>query len=492
MSCADQITISSGEPGTSGYELMRRAGAAVWRVVQSHLLTTKRLVILIGPGNNGGDGLVVAALAQTAGLQPNCFSLTKKEQFRGDAALAASDYEGPLFDLSEYVPQPQDLIVDALFGAGLSKPIAGNVARLAQQINTFRRTGANAKVIAVDLPSGVNGETGYIQGHALIADETVTFFLKKPGHYLMPGRALCGQISCADIGIREKVLDKIKPNHILVDQAFAQTHLKPFDPTTHKYQRGDVISISGPEFRTGASRLAAMAALKVGAGLVTLSGTAAACREHASHVTSIMLDVQEEHGNFKEDGKPKTIIVGPAFRNTDDEACRQKIERVCEAGKSVVLDADALSLFEGLEERFFSCVRARPVILTPHLGEFRRLFPDATEDFAAHRISKVEAVRQAANRAGCTVLLKGPDTVVGSLDGICAINASGTPALATAGSGDVLAGLIGGLMAQGYTPFIAACLGAYIHGRAGEELGAGFVAEDLVASVPHMLAELLP
>ncbi|MEP4423427.1 MAG: NAD(P)H-hydrate dehydratase, partial [Nitratireductor sp.] len=357
---------------------------------------------------------------------------------------------------------------------------------------------SGAPVVAVDLPSGVSGQSGAVLGAAMAARHTVTFFRRKPGHLLFPGRGLCGRVEVADIGIPRRVLAEIGLDLFENAPRLWREALPVADPLSHKYSRGHAGVLSGGPAATGAARLAAMAAARAGAGAVTLLSPASALQVNAAHLTAIMLqraDDPDHVAAFAGERKLSALAIGPGFGV--GEKCRAFVAMAAglrrERGLGLVLDADALTSFEDAPDTLFACLRgdgagkAGSVVLTPHEGEFTRLFPDLGMDSGA---SKVERTRRAAARAGATVVLKGADSVIAAPDGLAAINAHASRYLATAGSGDVLTGLITGLLAQGMPGFEAAAAAVWLHGDAGLRLGAGLVAEDLPAAIPAVLAGL--
>ena len=456
---ADALAV---EAGVASLTLMENAGRAVAEEIVRRYGARPTLVAC-GPGNNGGDGFVVARYLRQWGWPVRVALLGDNTEVAGDAAAMAARWNG-IIELGISAGKV-GLIVDALFGAGLSRDFP---ADLAEMIN-----GAEVPVIAIDVPSGLDGASGFPRGACVKADLTVTFFRKKPGHVLMPGRMLCGEVVVADIGIPVLVLDEIGLK--LFENA------RPVVPELatgiHKYGRGHAVVVSGGPLNTGAARLAASAALRAGAGLVTLSGTREALAVHAAHVSAVMLsdlDLKELLAGQRKNA----VCIGPAAGIGPDT--RAKVQTALASPAAVVLDADALSIFADDPQELFKAIAAKPgrgVVLTPHEGEFSRLFKDLTQQSD----SKHERARSAAKRAGAVVILKGPDTVIASADGRAAINTNAPPSLATAGSGDVLAGIVTGLLAQGMETYEAACAAVWLHGEAARRHGPkGFTAEDLL------------
>ena len=477
---ADRLAIAGGVPGMT---LMENAGRACAEAIVERFEQSP-VCVLCGPGNNGGDGFVIARLLRERGWPVTLALLGDRDRLSGDAAGMAGLWDGDVLALEEGVTVEAPLVVDALFGAGLVRPISGPACGLIDRLN-----GEGRRVCAVDVPSGIDGNTGEALGAALQADLTVTFFRKKPGHVLFPGRVACGDVIVADIGIPETVLETVAP------MAFENVtacwgHLLPrLDTEAHKYHRGHALVVSGGPAHTGAARLGARAALRAGAGLVTVATPPEALQVNAAHLTAIMLapfDGAGELARLLEDKRRNAVLIGPAAGVGGDT--RANVRSVLDCGARTVLDADALTSFERDPDALFEAIAARPerpVLLTPHSGEFKRLFAglDATG-------SKIDRTVAAAKRAGCIVLLKGPDTVVATPDGQACVNTNAPPALATAGSGDVLAGLAAGLLAQGMPPFEAACAAVWLHGETGQIAGRGLIAEDLPDALPQALGLL--
>ncbi|HEX3700310.1 MAG TPA: NAD(P)H-hydrate dehydratase, partial [Phenylobacterium sp.] len=436
---ADKAAIAAG---ASGAELMERAGAAVADAVCARFRAQPALV-LCGPGNNGGDGYVVARLLKARGWPVEVRALA--EPASAEAKTARSLWDGPVAGLTGEFGSP--LIVDALIGAGLSRPLDGEVAVAAQKL-----AAGSERVVAVDVPTGVPGDTGKPVGPAASARLTVTFQARKPAHVLEPGRGLCGEVVVADIGLGATSARTFENGPDLWLERF------PW-PTaaSHKHARGRLIVVSGEAWSTGAARLAARGALRIGAGLVTLFSPPDALAANAAHLEAIMLrpfetDVELEQGAAQVDA----AVIGPAAGV--NESTLLNVLALARTGAALVLDADAVSVFRDDPEELFS-VLDRDDVLTPHPGEFERIFPG----LLAGSPERITAARKAAAQAGAVVLLKGSDTVVAAPDGRAAVNLNGSPWLATAGSGDVLSGFIGGLVAQGMESFEAACAAAFIH-----------------------------
>jgi NAD(P)H-hydrate epimerase len=470
MAAADRRAVASGR---SIDALMRRAGAAVAARAVLRATPGAAIAVLCGPGNNGGDGYVAAAILQRHGFAVAVFAARSPSD--GPAARAAAGvvtHELADFDAARFA-----IVIDALYGAGLSRPITGAAAQAIERVNA-----ASATVIAVDVPSGLSGDSGQPVGVCTEATETATFFRLKPGHLLWPGRALCGAITVADIGLDAADLPESAGTLTLNQPSVWRGAIPRPAQNAHKYQRGHCVVVSGPEFKTGAARLAATAALNAGAGAVTIIGDPAALRVHASHVTAIMLDPAPSPGetaHWIAERTPSAAVIGPAAGV--GTATRERVRELLAAGVPTVLDADALTSLAGHLDSLNTRPHAgSPLVLTPHAGEFQRLFPDLSADRTQ---SKVEQARAAARLVQGVVVFKGIDTVIASADGRAAITLNAGPELATAGSGDVLAGLIAANLAQGMPAFEAAAAGVWLHGELGRQIGLGLTADRLAASV---------
>lgn len=475
MYVADRWAMSQG---VSGLTLMENAGEAVAKALVQRFDRTG-VAVLCGPGNNGGDGFVVARHLATAGWAVNLYLLGNRENLKGDAAEMAHRWNGAIHPLNGDALRGCGLVVDALFGAGLSKPLDGVPLELSRVSKDLE-----IPVVSIDVPSGVDGNTGEDTGGAFQAALTISFFRQKPGHLIFPGRALCGELLLSQIGIDDKALGDIKPMHA---ENLPGNWLDAFPwPTLqgHKYTRGHAVVVSGAMSSTGAARLGARAALRVGAGLVTVASPPSAMMTNAAHLTSIMLAKLEDSNamaKLLEDKRHNAVLIGPGAGV--GSKTRDLVNTILLSGAATVLDADALTSFEETPRDLFVAIQsyfAGPVVLTPHEGEFKRLFPNLTGN-------KLYRAKEAAKLSGAIIVLKGPDTLIASPDGRTAINANGVPELATAGSGDVLAGLVTGLQAQQMPAFEAACAAVWIHAEAAQLFGPGLIAEDLTEEVPEVL-----
>lgn len=469
------IDARSAELGVPTRTLMENAGRAVADEICARY-SRRRIAVLCGPGNNGGDGWVAARVLKQRGWDVRVETLVDRSTLKGDAANAAALFDGQIMSLAG-VPHDADLYVDALFGAGLSRPLnhAAGIAAL------FLATSAKT-VVAVDVPSGLHGDGVAADGVHARAALTVTFVRKKPAHVLEPHRTACGDVVVAKIGTPDQALDE---QNVALFENDPALWLDAFPwPTieTHKHRRGRVMVLSGPPHATGAARLSARAALRIGAGLVTVLSAPNAMAVNAAHLTAIMLDrVDNEVAFLSSASRASAIVLGPAAGVTD--ATSNTIRAALTLSAPLVLDADALTVLAPEPKGL------RPDdVLTPHEGEFERLFPGLLKASP----TRIHAAREAAKRAGCVVLLKGPDTVIAAPDGRAVVNTTSAPFLATAGSGDVLAGFIAGLIGQGMPSWHSATASTWIHGRIGQVLGPGLIAEDLPEAAGVVLNGLAP
>ena len=464
MAAADSAAIAAGTPGI---ELMEAAGWQVARLVRQHY-TPRKTVILCGPGNNGGDGFVAARLLDRWGWPVKLGLLGGRGELKGDAALAAARWDGPVHAVSEDLLSGAPLVIDALFGAGLTRPLDGSARAMVEAI-----AARGLSMVAVDLPSGVNGDSGTVLGAAARAELTVTFAAAKPGHLLLPGRDLCGRLEVCEIGVA-------------LPAGAATFHNRPSlwidtlpcpQASGHKFSRGHLLVAGGADM-TGAARLAARSGRRAGAGLTTLAAPTGTIEAYQQDAPGTLVKPLTAWPDLLADPRINAAVIGPGLGV--GEATRRLVLQALGASKACVLDADALTSFaDNPLTLWFSRGTS---VLTPHDGEYARLFRQQGD--------RLTRARAGAKESGATLLLKGSDTVVAAADGRAAIADNAPPDLATGGAGDVLAGLVGGLLAQGMPPFEAACAAVWMHGEAASFFGPGLVAEDLIDYLPRVLARL--
>ncbi len=464
--------------GTTGLALMERAGAAVVDVIAARFGGFGSAAVLCGPGNNGGDGFVVARGLQQLGIQTTVYTLAPIEALTGDARLAAARWQGTCRPFAASVSLDRfDFIVDAMFGIGINRDLDGIAAAAVSAMNAAHAAGKT--LVAVDIASGIDGDTGSVRGTAVRATTTVTFHRLKPGHVLEPGRHHAGRIVCMDIGLEAPVAPTITTNQPMLWSA----QLPRLEATTHKYRRGHALILAGGLEGVGAARLAARAALRAGAGLVTIGAPSDAIAAHAARgPDALMVRVTDGATGLADmlaDERRNAIVIGPAYGL--GAGTRTAVATVLAANRATVLDADALSSFAGEASALSALIVSRragqpAVVLTPHAGEF-------TAVFGASNKSKIDRAQRAADVTGAIVVFKGADTVIAAPGGRTALNINGTPWLATAGTGDVLAGLIGSALAQGMPGFEAACAAVFQHAAAAQRIGSRLIADDLADEV---------
>ena len=486
-----QSEVAAIKAGMSGQSLMEQAGSETVNTIlgDQELAAAVRkgpVFVLCGPGNNGGDGFVVARHLNQRGFLVTVVHTIPLDAYQGDAAIMVGQYAGPVHFVDDGIPELRGVLIDALFGIGLSRPVTGQTARLIESANK-----ADACRIAIDVASGVCADRGVVMGTAINADLTVTFHSSKPGHWVYPGRAHTGTCVVYDIGLSDIKAEQVPQTTLNDPDCWLQDWPK-FDWDTHKYQRGAVAVLSGPLPQTGAARLAGRSALRAGAGLVTILSPANALAVHAAHLNAIMVQearTPEAIAQILTDHRWTSCVVGPGLGL---EPGNKEIVLAClSTERPTVLDADALTLFKNNPDFLFE--RLSPIdMITPHMGEFSRLFPD----LEVSKIGRLEAARAAANRSNAVIVLKGADTVIAAPDGRASINTNAPVELATAGSGDVLAGMIAGLIGPQrmnggkMSTFQGACAGVWLHGACGARFGPGLIAEDLPEQIPAVLQEL--
>lgn len=492
MRAAETAAIARGD--VTGQALMERAGEAVVAAILARWpgRGQGRAAVLCGPGNNGGDGFVIARLLHDRGWQVAVFLLGAADRLPPDAAENARLWarRGTVRPLAEAAADGVDLVVDAIFGTGLTRPVADPGRAV---LATFGRAGV--PIVAVDVPSGLCADSGRVLGGGAMepATLTVTFHRSKPGHYLAQGPDLCGALSVAGIGLPDP-----DPAGLTRLVGAPRAEILAKGRADHKFGHGYTLVLSGGPGRTGAARLAARAALRVGAGLVTLGVPPAAQSEAAAQLTAVMLRRIPDAGALEQvlqDARINALCLGPALGLGAEQG--DLVRMALTSGRRCVLDADALSLIAG--DPGLAGLLHPGCVLTPHAGEFARLFPDLAEALAAKpdrgpAFSRIDAVRAASARCGAVVLLKGPDTVIADPEGGTALHAAAygdaAPWLATAGSGDVLAGTIAGLLARGMSVAMAAETGTWLHAASARRFGPGLIAEDIAEGYPAVFRDL--
>ncbi|CAN5138473.1 bifunctional ADP-dependent NAD(P)H-hydrate dehydratase/NAD(P)H-hydrate epimerase [soil metagenome] len=471
MGEADRLAVVGG---TSALTLMENAGSQVAREI-ARRWSRRPIGILCGPGNNGGDGFVAARHLADAGWPVRVALLGTPDQLKGEARANADRWPGPIERLTEAVLENAELVIDALFGAGLDRPLESNVTSMLAAVSAL-----GVPIVAIDVPSGLMGDTGVAVG-AVTTTLTVTFFRKKPGHLLLPGRELCGIVVVTDIGTPEAVLDVIRPDTFENTPACWRASLPQIQNDANKYGRGHAL-VWGGYPATGAARMAARGAARAGAGLTTIAVAPVALPVYAAALTSIMVHpiaMPDDMRVLIRDVRITAMLVGPGAGVT--EQTRDVALVMLATGRPVVLDADALTIFRHQRELLSDAITG-PCVLTPHDGEFARLFDDQGD--------RLRRARAASKRSGAIVILKGRDTVIAAPDGRAVINSNAPPSLATGGSGDVLSGIVLGLLAQGMPAFAAASAGVWLHGAAAVHFGPGLIAEDLPDCLPAVFASL--
>ncbi len=501
MRAIEQAAIDSGE--VTGLELMERAGSGVVEAILQEwpdmAKSPQKAVVLCGPGNNGGDGFVVARLLKGRGWEVEVFLYGDVDKLPPDAKVNAKRWlkvgEVRTWHWFSAGQSEPDLYIDALFGAGLTRAVANDIMRPLTELYSSGRT--FGKMVSIDCPSGLCMDSGRTLGEmwdSVFSFLTVTFHRLRPGHFLARGQMACSRVRLIDLGLDNGL--KASDLHLVTPQIYDLSRAGE----AHKYHHGHALILSGPSARTGAARLAARGALRIGAGVVSLGAPQSAIAECAAQLTAIMLAPIEDGVALAatlQDKRINALCLGPAL-GLDDRA-RGLLEAAVRAEHApyVVLDADALTILSETPE-LFAKLHAT-CVLTPHAGEFKRLFPDIMAKLEAPATtgpaySKVDATREAAARAGCVVLFKGADTVIASPDGRAAINSAhydrAAPWLATAGSGDVLAGFITGLLARGFAPMQAAETAAWLHVECALKFGPGLIAEDIPEQLPFVFRDL--
>ena len=469
--------------GITSLSLMEAAGEAIADAVLN-ICEDGRILILCGLGNNGGDGFVAARLLENNGRKVRVLCLGSIDELNGDARASASNWTGEMCKFTSSLFEDTQVVVDALYGIGLNRPITGLGEDIIEKLNE-----TNIPCVSVDIPSGVDANTGKILGCAVKANICVTFFRRKPGHLLFPGKDKCGDVRVADIGIDKSIFTSLPPKiHENTPQLWLENFPIP-EVQGHKYNRGHAVVVGGEEL-TGAAKLASFAALRSGAGLVTIASPKESSMVYRSGSPSVMVkDINnlEEFTSIISQKSVTGVLIGPGNgvnKETYDRVLRAITCNPC------VLDADALTVFEQCPNVLFRALKNMSEcnnVITPHEGEFKKLFIKEAE--SKNSKSKIELAISASS-INAVIVLKGADTIITSPTGLIYINTNSSPYLATAGSGDVLSGIILGLLVQGMIPFEAASAGVWLHGESGRMFGPGLVAEDIAKIIPSIFKKL--
>jgi NAD(P)H-hydrate epimerase len=475
VAAARAIDAAAIAAGTAEIDLMERAGAAAAAQIAARWQNLPTLV-LAGPGNNGGDGFVVARLLREAGWPVRVALLGRRDALKGAAAVAAARWPDAVEALSPEAIAGAGVVVDALFGTGLARPLDGVARAVVEALGR-----AAVPVVAIDVPSGVDSDSGAVLGAAVRADLTVTFFRAKPGHYLLPGRDLAGALTVADLAVPLAIYESIPVRFFVNDPDLWLADFPWPDARSHKYKRGHAVILGGTRM-TGAGRLAAHAAQRMGAGLVTIAADPAVAQLYAAWRADLMVAPVASPAEFRDllsDRRLNAVLLGPG--SGADARLEAALGAALDAGAGLVVDADCFRILARPGNPILGRLNGK-VLMTPHEGEFASVF--------GAPVPRLAAALGAAHATTATVLLKGSDTIVAGPDGTAVINVGAPPDLATAGSGDVLAGLAVGLVANHLPPQAAGSIACWIHGRAAAFFGPGLVAGDIADQVPRVLAEL--
>jgi ADP-dependent NAD(P)H-hydrate dehydratase / NAD(P)H-hydrate epimerase len=480
MSRAEQLAV---EAGTSTLTMMENSGRGVAEEVVRRFPRGSRVTVLCGPGNNGGDGFVSARYLRERGYQVRLALLGRQEDLSRDPKEMARRWDEAIEPMSLQSLEGAQIIVDGIYGTGLRDNITGVPAQMIEEV-----TARALPVVAIDVPTGIDATGGTVRGLAFKSAATVTFFRRKTGHVLLPGRLYCGDVRAVEMGIPAAVLGDIAPRTFANDPDFWLRYFPKLKIDGHKYDRGHAVVVSGPMESTGAARLAARTALRSGSGLVTVATSKAAFYINAAQLTAVMVAPYDGPAGLADilaDTRITASLIGPGA-GTDSDV-KDLVSSVLASESTAVLDAEGITAFSEAPAELFDQIKARPAptLMTPHEGEFKKVFPELDNE-----PSKLERARRAAEISGAVVILKGPDTVVAAPDGLASVSENAPPWLATAGSGDVLAGLVTGLLTQGMAAFDAAAAAVWIHGELAVAFGPGLIAEDMADLLPGVLQRL--
>lgn len=443
-------------------QLMENAGfAAACQIARNYHKCP--VLVLCGTGNNAGDGLVVARILQQWGWPVEVALTGQEERMSPCAKINAEKFNGFKRQLSfkrlEKMKKNGGLIIDAIFGIGLSRPVQDDIADFFRAVNE-----SNLPCVALDIPSGIHADTGEVLGASLYCDMTITFCRPKIGHFLYPGKEYVGELVVCPIGIPDEIVRQNRPSfYENTPELFSLPESSPYH---HKYSKGATLIRAGK--MCGAARLAALANRRAGSGLTAVSCTTQAYPVFASDTAGTVIQTADTAQDFSEhvnSSKISAVVIGMGADKKDDT--KAFLHLIAASEKPFVADAGALPFIKGIKKRSHG-------VITPHAGEFTRLFPELKGK------NKLVQALTAAETLGCTVVLKGADTIIASAKGTVAINSVSNFDLATAGCGDVLDGIIGAMLAQGLPPFEAACAGVWLHSRAAEKAGKNMIAEDII------------
>jgi len=475
MKKADLKAIADGIPAI---ELIDTAARGLAKIIEDNFPPAP-ILFLNGPGNNGADGFIAADYLKKAGWDVRCACTVKRAELKNDAKVSVERWQGDIEPLNSNLGlKNAAIVVDCIYGTGYSGVLPPEIVTLFDKIRMRK-----LQVVAADVPSGMNATTGITSPGALKPDVTVAFCRKKIAHVIMPSKEFCGKVRVADVQIPDATIAASGGTVFENDPALWLKDFPIPGPNTHKFERGHVVVYGGSE-KTGAARLGAAAAQRAGAGLVSIATRPDAKQIYEMFRASIMTDswtTAEEFRALLRDERKNAVLIGPGAGA--DDALRDAVRATLDFNKAAVLDADVFTAFKDNAKELFTRLSPDRHVLTPHEGEFERLF--GTLDG-----NKLERAVKAAKLSNAVIVLKGSDTIIAAPDGTAVINTNAPSTLATAGSGDVLAGLITGLMAQGMKPFMAAAAGVWLHSETARNLGLGMASEDIITYTPQTLNRL--
>ena len=462
----------------NSYKFMENAGKLVFKFINKHFNNKQPIIVLCGPGNNGGDGFVIAKHLKNYGYPVDVYILSNAHDYEGDALTALKEFGENFKKITLFKPKKNALIVDALFGIGLKRSVKGILTKIFNQINK-----SNNYVVSVDIPSGICSNTGEILGNAIKADVTITFHRKKVGHILGLGKKFSGKLKVMDIGFSQK---KMKSRYL---ENLPDLWIKYFPwkkSSGHKYSRGRVVVYGGQKESIGATILSAQSALRTGTGSVKII-----CAKNTLQIYSLKfpsaLKVEINHihelEKFLKKEEITSLLIGPG--SGSNKKIKEITKLILRKVKYVVLDADALTCFKDDLKSLYNLLDKNKII-TPHLGEFYKIFPKINKN-----LNNIEKALRAVKLIKSNIVLKGPSTIIISHDKKIVINDHSSSELAVIGSGDVLGGLIVSLIgSKKMSPFLAGCAATWLHGDIAKNYGKGLIAEDIVEGIPNALKRL--